>query len=104
MADILSVSSTAIECTTPPGSVGMADVVVTNLDGTSFTVSGGFTYAPAAAPTVSAVTPSTGPSGGGTAVLVDGTGFQSGAQVAFGPTTASACQTLAFRIQMDSKT
>jgi len=37
----------------------------------------------AGAPTISSVTPSSGPSGGGTSVTIAGTGFQSGATVNF---------------------
>ena len=37
-------SATQITCTTPPGSAGAVDVVVTNPDGQSATMSGAFTY------------------------------------------------------------
>src|SRR5271165_2308281 len=47
-----------------------------------------FTYV--AVPTVSGVSPNSGPTAGGTSVTITGTGFISGATVAFGPTAASS--------------
>ena len=41
---VTRVSSTSITCTTPAGSAGAQDVVVTNTDAQSATLSGGFTY------------------------------------------------------------
>ena len=41
---VTRVSSTSITCTTPAGSAGAQDVVVTNTDTQSATLSGGFTY------------------------------------------------------------
>jgi hypothetical protein len=85
------VSSTSISATTAAHAAGNVNVVVTNSDGQSGTLSGGFTYAPAPnpAPTVSAITPNIGPSGGGTGVTVTGTGFLAGATLALGGTPAT---------------
>ena len=47
-----------------------------------------FTYV--AVPTVSGVSPNTGSTAGGTSVTITGTGFISGATVAFGSTAASS--------------
>ena len=44
------VNSTTINATTPAGSVGAADVVVTNADGGSITDTGGYTYAVSSGP------------------------------------------------------
>src|SRR5207247_1141599 len=61
---------------------GLTDVTVTNPDSQSGTCASCFTYV--AAPTVSSVTPNSGPSAGGTSLTVNGTGFQAGATVSFG--------------------
>src|SRR5204862_117972 len=67
---------------------GAVNVVVTNPDAQSGTLTGGFTYL-APAPTVSGVSPNSGPTGGGTAVTITGTGFASGATANFGGTAAT---------------
>ena len=82
------VSATSITATSPAHAAGKVDVVVTNTDAQSATLAQSFTYA-VAAPTVASIAPSTGTSSGGTAVTITGTGFQSGATVAFGARTAS---------------
>ena len=83
------VSATSITATSPAHAAGTVDVTVTTAGGTSPTVAGDqFTYL--AAPTVSAVNPSSGPSGGGTKVTITGTGFISGATVAFGANAATS--------------
>jgi|GEM_PF-1200204 len=64
-----------IVAVTPGGAPGAVDVTVTTPGGTSAT--GGadrFTYVPA--PTVTGVSPSSGPVAGGTSVTISGTGFQ----------------------------
>lgn len=53
---------------------GPVDVTITNPDGKSSTLVGGFTYQEDM-PTVKAISPSTGPMAGGTIVYVDGTYF-----------------------------
>ncbi len=75
------ISDTMITCTTPPGAGGLADVVVTNADGQADTAANAFTFI--LAPTVTDVSPVSGPAAGGTPVLVSGTGFQTGASVTF---------------------
>lgn len=84
---IVVVSGATITAVTPVGAAGPADVVVTNLDATSVTLTGGYTYANV--PTVSSVTPNTGDVLGGTAVTIAGTNFATGATVRFGSTTAT---------------
>jgi hypothetical protein len=81
-------NATSITATAPAHASGKVDVVVTNTDTKSGTLTQGFTYA-LAAPTVTSAAPSTGPTTGGTAVTITGTGFQSGATVAFGARAAT---------------
>ena len=81
------VSSTSITATTAAKAAGTVDVVVTNSDTQSGTLTQGFTYV--ASPTVSAISPSSGSANGGTAVSITGTGFQAGATVSLGGTAAT---------------
>ena len=82
-------SDTQITVTSPAGS-GTVDVTVTTPGGTSATSSADqFTYN-VAAPTVTSVTPSSGPLAGGTSITITGTGFVSGASVTIGGTTAAS--------------
>ncbi|MGA9800313.1 MAG: IPT/TIG domain-containing protein, partial [Terriglobales bacterium] len=82
------VSSTSITATTPAHTAGAVNVVVTNTDTQTGTLSGGYTYTNPA-PTVSSITPNTGTASGGTAVTITGTGFLSGATVTLGGTPAT---------------
>ncbi len=71
-------SSTSITATTPPGTAGAVNVTVTNSNGQSGTLSGGFTYTTTTpSPTFTGVTPNSGPATGGTAVTIPGTNFAS---------------------------
>jgi hypothetical protein len=78
------VDDTTITVTTPAGAAGTADVVVLSPSGDS--ASGVFTYL--AVPTLSSLTPSSGPTAGGTSVTITGTGFTAGSTVSFGGTPA----------------
>lgn len=72
------VSDTEITATTPAGT-GVVDVAVSTAGGAD-TLEDAFTYqAPAPAPTVTEIDPTTGPEAGGTTVTVTGTGFLEGA-------------------------
>lgn len=75
------VSDTSLTCATGAHAAGAVDVVVTNVDTQSGTLSNGYTYQ--AAPTVTAVAPLGGPVLGGTTVTLTGTGFIAGATVLF---------------------
>lgn len=81
------VSSTQITAVTPPRPAGPATVQVTSTDGQTGSVINGFTYTPAAPPSITSVSPSTGTTGGGTAVTIVGTGSSPA------PPSASATRT-----------
>ena len=66
------VSSTSITCLTPAGTPGVVDVSVTTSGGTA-TLDDAFTYN--AGPALTGVAPGNGPSSGGTALTLTGTGF-----------------------------
>jgi hypothetical protein len=83
-------SATQLTVTTPAHTAGAVDVVVTNPDAQSVTSTGGYTYTAAAAPTVTSLSPSSGTTGGGTVVTITGTGFATGATVAFDGLAATA--------------
>ncbi|HKW73567.1 MAG TPA: IPT/TIG domain-containing protein [Candidatus Dormibacteraeota bacterium] len=88
-----TVADNLIEAHSPPQGTNPAtvDVTVTAPGGTSATGSADkYTYAVTALPSVSAVSPSTGPSGGGTVVYVSGSNFSDPTAVHFGATPATA--------------
>jgi hypothetical protein len=85
------VSATTLTATAPAHGAGLVNVVVTNPDTQAGTGTSLFTYA--AAPTVSAISPTSGPAGGGSSVTITGTGFVNGASVVIG---GSAATTVAF--------
>lgn len=89
-ADALNVQvvhAARVVCTAPPGSAGPVAVTVLNPDGGSAVMGAAFTYV-LGPPTVTGVSPSSGPVGGGTGVTVTGTNFVSGATVQFGGAVA----------------
>jgi hypothetical protein len=86
--NVTFVSATQITATTPAHAAGAVNVVVTNPDTQFGTLTNGYLYAPA--PTVTSVTPASGPTAGGTSVTIGGTGFQSGATVKFGAASATS--------------
>ncbi|MCI0342030.1 MAG: IPT/TIG domain-containing protein [Planctomycetales bacterium] len=84
-------SSTSLTCVTPAGTAGSVSVTVTNPSGLSGTLANAFTYATGGTlPTVSSVSPATGPSAGGTLVTLTGSNFQTGAGVTIGGAAASS--------------
>ncbi len=85
---VVVASATQITANTPPHASGGADVVVKNPDGQSATLANGFTFV--ATPTVTGVSPNSGPAAGGTPVTITGTNFLSGATVTFGGASATA--------------
>lgn len=84
------VSATTITATTSAHAVGAVNVVVTTPAGTG-TGTNLFTYAPpiSVQPTVTAMTPNTGPPGGGTSVTITGTNFNGATAVMFGSANAA---------------
>jgi len=85
---VVVVSATQITATTPPHAAGAVSVVVTNPNGQSATLANGFTYT--APPTLTGVSPTTGPTAGGTSVTLTGQNFASGAAVTFGGVAATS--------------
>jgi hypothetical protein len=83
LATILTNSSTAITVTPPSGSVGTVDVTVSTTYGTS-TTSPADQYTYVAAPTVTGVSPSSGPLSGGSTVTITGTNLAYPTAVKFG--------------------
>ena len=84
-------SNTQITATSPANSAGTYDITVTTVGGTSATTTADqFTYVPA--PTITSISPTAGPLGGGTSVVIIGTGFavaDATGAVKFGGTTAT---------------
>jgi hypothetical protein len=87
-SNVAVVNSTTLTATSPAHAAGVVNVVVTNPNTESGTLTNGFTYV-STAPTVASVTPSSGLTTGGTAVSIVGTNFVAGATVSFGGTAAS---------------
>lgn len=73
------VSDTSITAVSPAHAAGAVNITVTNPDGKSAS-SGSFTYI-TPAPAVTSISPATGPTSGGTAVTIAGSGFENGATV-----------------------
>jgi len=81
-------SNTQITATSPANSAGTVDITVTTPYGTSTTSSADeFTYGNS--PTVTGVSPSFGPTFGGTSVTITGTDFSDATDVHFGASSAS---------------
>ena len=90
-------SATELKAKTPAGSVGSDEVVVSNEAGAS-TTNGTFEYE--TPPTVTSIAPEEGPTGGGTAIVIKGTGFEtSGETVKIGSVTATVTEAKATEIK-----
>ena len=85
-ATIISRGPVSITAKTPAGRAGPpVDVVVTNTKGQSATLKSAFAYADAPPPpSVSAISPDSGSTNGGTQLVISGIGFRYGAVVSFG--------------------
>jgi PGF-pre-PGF domain-containing protein len=82
------INATSITAVSPAGT-GTVDITVTTSGGTSATgTADRFTYAPV--PTVTGISPSTGPAAGGTTVSITGTAFTGATAVNFGGTAAQS--------------
>jgi hypothetical protein len=87
--DVTVVNDTTITAVSPMGT-GTVDVTVTTPAGTSPTSAADqFTFNVVAAPTVTAIAPTTGPAAGGTTVTITGTAFTGATAVDFGMTPAT---------------
>lgn len=80
------VSDTQIVAAAPAGAAGTVDVSVTTFGGTATAVNA-YTYV--APPTITALSPTAGPTSGGTAVTITGTAFTTASSVSFGGTPTS---------------
>ncbi|MGI2032706.1 putative Ig domain-containing protein [Rhizobium panacihumi] len=85
----VSGTDTELSVSAPAGAAGVVTVAVTTPGGTSV-VTPGSAYTYLAVPTVSSLSRSSGPLGGGTAVTITGTGFTPGATVQFGGVSATS--------------
>jgi len=89
------VNFTTIVATAPDGQLGPYDIQVSNPSGTSTPVAADvYTYTTPPVPTVSGVSPVTGPSTGGTTVTITGVGLTGASSVDFGPGNPSAVYTV----------
>jgi len=85
---VARVSSTQATCVSPAGVAGAVDVAISTPGGTA-TKAGAFLYL-ASAPTVTGVSPSTGPTAGGQSVTITGTSFTGATSVTFGGVPATS--------------
>lgn len=87
---VVAADGLSLTATTAAHASGVVDVTLVNPDGQMVTLTGGFTYTPAPAPTVSAIAPANGPAAGGTMVSITGDHFVAGAAVAIGGAAATS--------------
>ncbi len=88
-SSVVVVSSTQITVPSPAQAAGVVNVEVSTIGGTSPAVSADqFTYT-APVPTVTAISPNTGSTNGGTAVTITGTGLTAATAVDFGTVAAT---------------
>jgi hypothetical protein len=86
-------SATSLTVVSPAHAAGTVDVIVTTAAGSSAnSAADNFTYT--GAPTVTAVSPTTGPAAGGTTVTVTGTGLTGATAVTFGGTAGTSITVL----------
>ena len=78
------VNPTTIVATSPTGQIGTYDVQVSDVGTSATNTADQFTYVTPPVPTVTGVSPASGPSTGGTSVTISGTGFSGASTVNFG--------------------
>ena len=88
-SNVVFVSSTELSVEAPAGAAGSVGVVVTNPDGKSGTLTGGFTYIEPPPPTLTRVEPNSDLVTGGATAKIIGENFQDGATVTIGGSAAS---------------
>ncbi len=76
--------STRLSFMTPPGSLGLKDIVVINGDTQTGTLPNGFTYVPLPTPTLTSVSPNIGITNGYTRIAITGTNLTQGTTVKIG--------------------
>src|SRR5204863_286498 len=81
-------SPTQIQAIAPAGAAGTVDVLVSNADGTSTPVAADRFLYQASVPTVTSLSPPSGPTSGGNQVVITGTNFLGVTAVTFGATPA----------------
>jgi hypothetical protein len=98
---ILSIpNDTTMTVRTPAGTAGSATIALTNADGTGV-LAGGFTYV--AAPTVTSISPASGPLAGGTLLTINGTNLNAVTQVKIGGVTATGLNVIsASQVQVNT--
>jgi hypothetical protein len=85
------VSTTELTAVSPAGTAGVVDITVTSAAGTSATsTKDHFTYTNPPVPTVTKVSPTSGPTAGGTTVTITGTNFTAASTVQFGSAAATS--------------
>jgi hypothetical protein len=85
------VSATQLRATTPPGTAGAKAVQVVNPGGLSATLSNAFSYTSTSSqPAYGSVSPTSGPTSGGTVLTITGSNFVSGATVRIGGVNATS--------------
>lgn len=89
---VLAVSGASLTARTPPGTAGPASVTVTNPDGRSSTLAGGFLYTRVLV--LSGIVPERGPVSGGTSVTLTGLDFVAGSTLTIGTAAASVISVL----------
>ncbi|MDH5581523.1 MAG: IPT/TIG domain-containing protein, partial [Bdellovibrionales bacterium] len=93
---VSALTSNSITCTTPAGSAGFSDLIITNSDNQTVNVSNAFEYR--VAPTLTSISPVAGALGGSTLVTLTGTDFRGVTDVYFDGISCSALT------QLDSTT
>jgi len=89
-ANVNVLGSTTITAVTPAHAGGLVNVVVANPGGQIGTSVNGYTYAATVQPpTVASVSPTSGPTTGGTSITITGTNFAAGASVTLDGTVAT---------------
>lgn len=82
-------NATTLTAMTPAHAQGIVDVTVTNSDNQAVTLANAYTYT-GLPPVITAVDPAFGPTTGGTAITVTGSGFTTGAVVTLGGVAATS--------------
>jgi hypothetical protein len=90
--DVTVLNSSSITATTPAHGAGLVDIAVINANGQAATLAGSYNFSEIPllpAPTVTAVSPNSGTTAGGTTVTISGLGFSPGSTVSFGGASAT---------------